>query len=131
MLLEALTVGRGPKEGLQFLAEVLQSSSYSIIASAPDGKILLWNEGARRLFGYEAGEVLGKANSTILYPPEEISAGKPVAARQAALHSGKWSGITAQIRKSGERFQARTVIYSLFRPRPPPYRLPTYLRGGA
>jgi PAS domain S-box-containing protein len=29
------------------------------------GKILLWNEGARRLYGYEPEEVVGKANSSI------------------------------------------------------------------
>jgi len=32
-----------------------------------NGKILPWNEGARRLYGYEPAEVIGKASSAILH----------------------------------------------------------------
>jgi len=50
------------QEALDFIANILESSTeYSIIGEDLDGKILLWNEGARRLYGYEPGEV-GKSN---------------------------------------------------------------------
>jgi len=46
-----------------FLQNILESSTeYSIIGKDRDGKILLWNEGARRLYGYGPEEVIGKAN---------------------------------------------------------------------
>src|SRR5438045_771918 len=46
-----------------FLASILEASTeYSIVAQDLDGKILLWNEGARRVYGWEAAEVVGKAN---------------------------------------------------------------------
>ena len=32
---------------------------------------------ARRLYGYEPEEVVGKANSAILHRPEDVRAGKP------------------------------------------------------
>ena len=48
------------------LGGVLESSTeYSIIGKDLNGNILLWNEGARRMYGYEAPEVVGKANSRI------------------------------------------------------------------
>ena len=43
-----------PQVAMDFIANILESSTeYSIIAKDLTGKILLWNEGARRLYGYE------------------------------------------------------------------------------
>ena len=64
------TVIRGVQEAMDFMANVLESSTeYSLIGKDLEGKILLWNEGARRLYGYEPEEVVGKANSVILHTP--------------------------------------------------------------
>lgn len=42
-------------EALSFIGGILESSTeYSIIGKDLDGGILLWNEGARRMYGYEA-----------------------------------------------------------------------------
>ena len=47
-----------PSEAVDFITSVLEASTaYSIIGKDLDGKILLWNEGARRIYGYEAAEV--------------------------------------------------------------------------
>ena len=55
---------------MDFMANVLESSTeYALIGKDLEGKILLWNEGARRLYGYEPEEVVGKANSVILHTP--------------------------------------------------------------
>ncbi|HSH94096.1 MAG TPA: ATP-binding protein, partial [Roseimicrobium sp.] len=94
-----------------FIISILESSTeYSIIAKDLDGEILLWNEGARRLYGYEPEEVVGKANASILHIPEDVESGKHREILQAALRDGKWEGTLARIRKSGERFTARVVI---------------------
>jgi PAS domain S-box-containing protein len=94
-----------------FLENILESSTeYSIIGKDLDGKILLWNEGARRLYGYEPEEVVGKANSSILHIPEDVKAGKPRQILDAALRDGKWEGTIGRLRKNGDRFTARIVI---------------------
>jgi PAS domain S-box-containing protein len=54
-----------------------------------DGNILLWNRGAQRMYGYEAGEVVGKSNSEILHTPEDIATGKPREIMGAALNDDK------------------------------------------
>src|SRR5678816_4048730 len=80
--------------GMEFLAGVLEASTeYSIIGKSLDGEILLWNEGARRMYGYAADEVIGRANSSILHTPEDVAAGKPREIMDAALHQGKWEGV--------------------------------------
>src|SRR5437867_5973725 len=105
------TVIRGVQEAMDFTANVLESSTeYSVIGKDLDGKILLWNEGARRLYGYEPEEVVGKANSVILHTPEDVAAGKPAEILETALKTGKWEGTITRLRKNGQRFTARVVI---------------------
>jgi len=42
------------QQAVDFITNILESSTeYSVIAKDMEGKILLWNEGARRLYGYE------------------------------------------------------------------------------
>jgi PAS domain S-box-containing protein len=42
------------QQAVEFVSNILESSTeYSIIGKDLDGKIVLWNEGARRLYGYE------------------------------------------------------------------------------
>ncbi|HXD46059.1 MAG TPA: PAS domain-containing protein [Pseudolabrys sp.] len=94
-----------------FITNILESSTeYSIIAKDLTGKILLWNEGARRLYGYEPDEVVGKMNSSILHTPEDVAARLPQKILQDALRDGKFEGTVGRRRKSGEQFTARLVI---------------------
>lgn len=100
-----------PDEAMDFIASILESATeYSIIAMDLDGKIVLWNEGARRIYGYEPEEVVGKAYSTILHTPEDVEAGTPRKLHASALRDGKWEGTTERLRKDGQRFLARVVI---------------------
>ncbi|MEW6181844.1 MAG: PAS domain S-box protein [Bacillota bacterium] len=99
------------QEAVDFITNILESSTeYSVIGKDLDGKILLWNEGARRLYGYEPEEVVGKANSSILHTEEDVNDGKPPEILDAALHNGKWEGTIDRRRKNGELFKARVVI---------------------
>src|SRR6266478_3549728 len=99
-----------PKEAVDFITNILQASTeYSIIGKGLDGTILLWNEGARRLYGYEPEEVVGKANSSILHTPEDVQSGKPREILETALRDGKWEGTLKRVRKNGEQFTARVV----------------------
>jgi PAS domain S-box-containing protein len=98
-------------EAVEFITNILESSTeYSVIAKDLEGRILLWNEGARRLYGYEPEEVVGKANSSILHIDEDVRAGKPGEILRAALAQGKWEGTLLRKRKNGDRFTARVVI---------------------
>ena len=99
------------QQAVDFITNILESSTeYSVIGKDLDGKILLWNEGARRLYGYDPEEVVGKANSSILHTEEDVAAGKPREILEAALHNGKWEGTITRRRKNGELFTARVVI---------------------
>ncbi|MDY7576702.1 PAS domain S-box protein [Actimicrobium sp. CCI2.3] len=99
------------KEAADFIVTLLQASTeYSIIGKNMEGKILLWNEGARRLYGYEAEEVVGKMNSSVLHTPEDLLTDKPKEILAAAVVAGKWEGTLQRRRKNGSYFPARVVI---------------------
>ena len=50
----------------QYLANVLESSDSAIMVIDRDEKIISWNEGAQKIFGYSADEVLGMDSSLLL-----------------------------------------------------------------
>ena len=98
-------------QGSTFIESILESSTeYSIIGKDLDGKIQLWNEGARRNYGYEPEEVLGRINSSVLHTPEDVVAGRHLLMLSRAMDTGKWEGNIVRLRKNGERFNEHVVI---------------------
>ena len=53
------------------LAAIVESSEDAIVAKTLESRIVSWNAGAERLFGYRAQEAIGKL-ITILIPPERV-----------------------------------------------------------
>ena len=52
-----------------WLAAIVESSDDAIVGKTLDSVIRSWNDGARRVFGYEAAEIVGKTVYTLI-PPE-------------------------------------------------------------
>lgn len=48
------------EQAIQQLAAIVESSDDAILATTLDGKIMTWNPGAERLYGYTRAEALGK-----------------------------------------------------------------------
>src|SRR5215469_4673576 len=51
------------------LAAIVESSDDAIVSKTLEGRILTWNAGATRIFGYQPDEAIGKP-ITLIIPPE-------------------------------------------------------------
>ncbi len=86
---------------------------HALIMLDPKGCIASWNEGARRVKGYETNEVIGR-HFSIFYTPEDIAAGKPEQDLETALHTGACEQEGEHVKKGGERFWASTLVNPIY-----------------
>ncbi|NSY14815.1 PAS domain S-box protein [Agrobacterium vitis] len=85
---------------------------YAIIALDLEGRVIRWNEGARRIFCWTQEEVAGLFWE-MLFTSEDRAAGKPREAMDAALALGTTHHDRWHLRKSGEVFWASGEISPL------------------
>ncbi|HWF39084.1 MAG TPA: sigma 54-interacting transcriptional regulator [Candidatus Acidoferrales bacterium] len=85
---------------------------YAIFMLDPEGRVANWNEGAERLKGYRAEEIVGRHFSRF-YPPEDIGQGKPEHELQLAATEGRYEDEGWRLRKDGSRFWANVMITAL------------------
>jgi two-component system cell cycle sensor histidine kinase/response regulator CckA len=69
-----ITERKQAEEARAHLAAIVESSDDAIIGKTPDGKIVSWNAGAERTYGYKAEEMVGRSISLLVPPdrPDEI-----------------------------------------------------------
>jgi PAS domain S-box-containing protein len=84
-------------------------TDYAIYMLSPEGVVTNWNEGARRIKGYEADEVVGNSFA-MFYTPEDQAAEAPAVALSTALTEGRFEREGWRVRKDGTRFWANVVI---------------------
>ncbi|MGG7664508.1 sensor histidine kinase [Dyadobacter sp. BHUBP1] len=92
---------------------VEQVADYGIFMLDTDGRIVSWNEGARRIKGYSAEDIIGKYFA-IFYPEEDILNGKPGWELKVAVATGKYEEEGWRLRKDGSRFWANVVITAVY-----------------
>lgn len=85
---------------------------YAIFFLDPEGHVMSWNAGARRLKGYEEAEILGR-HFSVFYPPE-VQSTQPVALMRKALKDGSAEAEGWRVRKDGSRFWGNVVLTSLY-----------------
>jgi len=92
---------------------VEQVTDYGIFLLDEKGRITSWNEGARRIKGYTADEIIGKYFS-IFYTEEDILMGKPAYELKVARKEGKYEEEGWRKRKDGTLFWANIVITAVY-----------------
>ena len=85
---------------------------YAIFMLDPWGRIASWNEGAARIKGYAAQEIIGQ-HFSVFYPERDVSAGKPEWELIVAADTGRYEDEGWRVRKDGNQFWANVVITAL------------------
>jgi PAS domain S-box-containing protein len=81
---------------------------YAIFLLDAAGVITEWTQGAERVKGYRADEVIGR-HVSIFYPPEALAANDPAAELDEAARTGRAERESWRLRKGGERFWANEI----------------------
>ena len=91
---------------------VASISDYAIFMLDPKGHVLSWNEGARRIKGYAASEVVGR-HFSIFYEHADVQSGLPDWELIVAEREGRFEGNGWRVRRDGSKFWANVVITAL------------------
>lgn len=94
---------------------VNQVKDFAFYMLDPAGVIVSWNEGAERLKGYRAAEVIGR-HFSLFYPQRDLDLGLPDAELQIALREGRMETQGERVRKDGSTFVADVLITPLYGP---------------
>lgn len=86
---------------------VIDALPRAVIVTAPDGRILLWNRPAERLYGWAEAEVLGRLISDVLVPVQHRDDAAEIMAAVAAGES--WRGDFTVLHRNGDTVRAFVV----------------------
>jgi PAS domain S-box-containing protein len=86
---------------------------YAIFMLDTEGNVVTWNEGAKRINGYEAYEIVGQHFSRF-YTLEAIEADHPQHELEVARREGRYEEEGWRVRKDGSRYVASVVITALY-----------------
>ncbi len=78
-------------------ASLLELAADAIVVRGLDDRIVYWNRGAERLYGWTAAEAIGRPAAEIL----QMTAEKAAAAEKELMETGSWSGQVEQKTKAG------------------------------
>jgi PAS domain S-box-containing protein len=95
------------ERGFSLLVESV--TDYAIYMLDPEGYIVSWNAGARRIKGYEASEIVG-LHFQRFYSEEDRAANKPMSGLKTAAVEGRLETEGWRLRKDGSRFWANVII---------------------
>ena len=74
-----------------------------------EGKVLIWNAGAERMYGWTADEIVGKSYE-LMFESADREAGVPGSHLAQARHTGTTRARSWRVRKDGSRFLADCSI---------------------
>jgi PAS domain S-box-containing protein len=95
-------------EGMRsFLAAIVESSEDAIVGEDLEGKVVSWNVGAERMFGYTVAEMVGQSITRVQSPdrPEQEAQILQEAKRGRTRHCE-----TVRIRKDGQRIEVSLTV---------------------
>ncbi|MBA5800475.1 MULTISPECIES: sensor histidine kinase [Rhizobium] len=97
----------------RFLEAILQSAiEYAIISMDLSGLVTTWNEGARRILGWDETEIVGKP-AAVIFTQEDLQAGILEGEMAAALAEGHGNDERWHVRKDGSLFWASGQMMAL------------------
>jgi PAS domain S-box-containing protein len=107
---ERMALERELRDAQSFLTSVLEGSAeHSIVALDDELRIALWNEGARRNYGYTSEEAIGR-RVDLLHVQQDLESGMAGSLYARARAEGSAHATLRRRRKDGGEFLARVAV---------------------
>ena len=103
-----VTEQRRAEEQTRRLASIVESSEDAIFSKNLNGVIESWNRGAKKIYGYEASEIMGKHISILMNPQEWDKVSKFMEKVQEGKTITHYEGI--RLRKDGSEFNVSVTL---------------------
>jgi len=95
---------------LAFYRQMVDSiNDYEVVRLDETGTVRTWHEGAERLYGYQAREIVGRPMS-VVYTEDEIRDGRPGFDMRTAAENGQCVTEGYRVRKDGSQFWASVTL---------------------
>jgi len=102
---------RSSDERMRLIAD--SALDYAFITTDPDGNITSWSNGAARIFGYSAADVIGRRGD-LIFTPEDRASGVFEAELQQARRTGRATDDRWHLRSNGERIFCSGITTPLY-----------------
>lgn len=97
----------------QYLASITTASADAIISVDNSGCIQSWNQGAERMFGWSAEEIVGQPVNSLV-PPERLAQGEPTTLMQTVAEDGFVNHLeTERVTRDGQRLVVEVTSHRL------------------
>lgn len=104
---------RQSEERFRLLVEAVED--YAIFMLDPGGHVVSWNNGAQRINGYTADEIVGQ-HFRVFYPPDKQESRHPEHELRIAIREGHYEEEGWRVRNNGSQFWASVLITAVRNP---------------
>ena len=102
-----------PPSGEELFRFIVDSAhEYAIFAADVEGRVMSWNPGAERFFGWAEDEILGRS-AAVLFTPEDRERGEPERELARAAAEGRSEDERWHLRRDGSRFWMSGMVTPL------------------
>jgi PAS domain S-box-containing protein len=98
----------------RFRTLVEQVKDYAIFMMDPKGRATSWNEGVKRVLGFEESEFVGQNIVPLIFTPEDVQSGLAEEEMEQAVTTGRAGDDRWMMKKDGTRFFATGVTTALY-----------------
>jgi len=113
MMVEKVRLQKELIETKNFLESIVEKAGDAISVVDLEGKVIYWNEGAERIYGYRKEDVLGRKLSEFLYPREERLKGEEENFMRGLMERVKEGEVIPNVEVKRQAKDGREIVTSM------------------
>jgi PAS domain S-box-containing protein len=113
LMVEKVRLQKELIEMKNFLESIVEKAGDAISVVDLKGKVLYWNEGAERIYGYKKEEVMGKRLANFLYPRDETLRAEEERSTERIIERVKKGEVVPNVEVKRQTKDGREILISM------------------